>query len=244
MTPAAYLEMADTEDRHWWFVARRAILASVIGTLGLPEKAAILEVGSGTSGNLDMLARFGRVSAIEMDGTAREIAREKTSGRYDIRAGVCPASIPFTAERFDLVCMFDVLEHIEEAEATLAALGALLAPGGRILVTVPAYEWLWSAHDEFLHHKRRYTGGMLQAQATAAGLAVERLSYFNTLLFPLAAAMRMMDKLLGKASASGNDVPSPAVNGLFKSVFASERHLLKHVDLPFGVSLMGILRAR
>lgn len=244
MTPAAYLEMADTEDRHWWFVARRAILASTVAGLGLPEKCAILEVGSGTSGNLDMLARFGRVSAVEMDDTARQIANEKTAGRYDIRAGACPAAIPFTSERFDLICMFDVLEHIEEAPATLAGLRDLLAPDGRILVTVPAYQWLWSAHDEFLHHKRRYTAGLLKAQAHEAGLVAERTTYFNTLLFPLAAGMRMTDKLLGRQTASGNTMPSPAINRLFGAIFASEKHLLKAIDLPFGVSLMGVLRAR
>ncbi|MGE3246211.1 MAG: class I SAM-dependent methyltransferase [Beijerinckiaceae bacterium] len=243
MTPAAYLEMAETEDRHWWFVARRQILYSVLESLKLPQGAAILEVGCGTSGNLDMLARFGRVSAIEMDDRARAISTEKTGGRYDIRAGVCPSSIPFAQERFDLICMFDVLEHIEEAPETLAALRRLLKPGGRILVTIPAYRWLWSAHDEFLHHKRRYTAGLLREQARAAGLSPERISYFNTLLFPLAASMRMVDKLLGRKTASGNEVPSPLVNGLFRAIFASERQLLKVADLPFGVSLMGVLRA-
>lgn len=244
MTPAAYVEMAETEDQHWWFVARRAILLSVLESLRLPQNAAILEVGSGTSGNLDMLGRFGRVSAIEMDDTARAISAEKTGGRFDIRAGVCPGQIPFSGETFDLICMFDVLEHIEEAKETLAALRGYLAPGGRILVTVPAYQWLWSAHDTFLHHKRRYTAGLLQAQAVAGGLTPERMTYFNTLLFPLAAGMRMLDKITGRAVASGNDVPAAPVNALFKSIFSAERHLLKAVNLPFGVSLMGIFTAR
>ncbi len=244
MTPAAYVEMAETEDQHWWFVARRAILLSVLQSLRLPQNAAILEVGSGTSGNLDMLGRFGRVSAIEMDDTARAIGAEKTGGRFDIRAGVCPDQIPFSGETFDLICIFDVLEHIEEAQETLAALRGHLAPGGRILVTVPAYQWLWSAHDTFLHHKRRYTAGLLREQADVAGLASERITYFNTLLFPLAASMRMLDKLTGRAVASGNDVPAAPVNAFFRSVFASEQYLLKAVNLPFGVSLMGVFSAR
>lgn len=244
MTPAAYLEMAETEDQHWWFVARRAIILSVLEGLNLPRDAAILEVGSGTSGNLEMLGRFGRVSAIEMDDTARRISAEKTGGRFDIRAGVCPGEIPFSGERFDLICLFDVLEHIEEASPTLAELRKHLAPGGLILVTVPAYRWLWSAHDVFLHHKRRYTAGLLRAQADAAGLVPDRISYFNTLLFPLAAVMRMLDRLRGRTVASGNDVPAAPVNALLRSVFAAERHLLKAVNLPFGVSLLGVLRAR
>lgn len=244
MTPAAYVEMAKTEDQHWWFVARRAVLLSVLESLKLPENASILEVGSGTSGNLDMLARFGQVSAIEMDDTARAISAEKTGGRFDIRAGVCPDTIPFDGQTFDLICMFDVLEHIDEAQETLAALRKKLAPGGRILVTIPAYQWMWSAHDEFLHHKRRYTAGLLQSQAASEGLVPERISYFNTLLFPLAASMRMVDKIMGRKTASGNDVPMPAVNNLFRAIFSAERHLLKAVNLPFGLSLMGVLQAR
>ncbi|MCC2096857.1 MAG: class I SAM-dependent methyltransferase [Hyphomicrobiales bacterium] len=243
MTPAAYLEMAETEDQHWWFVSRRAIVTSILDSLKLPQAASILEVGSGTSGNLDMLSRYGRVTAMEMDETARRISVEKTQGRFDIRAGVCPDALPFAQERFDLICMFDVLEHIGPAEETLASLRGLLAPGGRLLVTVPAYQWMWSAHDEFLHHKRRYTAGMLRNQAAAAGLTAERVTYFNTLLFPLAASMRMLDKALGRTTASGNDVPVPLVNRLFRTVFASERHLLKAINLPFGVSLMGVFDA-
>src|SRR5665811_2607027 len=106
--------MAHTEEHHWWFVGRRAILASLISNMGLPNEAQILELGSGTGGNLSMLSDFGRVSALEMDPTARSIATEKTGGCFDIRAGFCPADIPFPTATFDLVCLFDVLEHIEE----------------------------------------------------------------------------------------------------------------------------------
>ena len=243
MTPAAYLEMAETEDQHWWYVARRAVIGSVLDGLKLPRTARILEVGSGTSGNLDMLARHGRVSAIEMDETARKISAEKTGSRFDIRPGVCPRDIPFPDEKFDLICMFDVLEHIDEASQTLAALRERLAPGGRILVTVPAYQWMWSVHDEFVHHKRRYTRSALLKQANPAGLVAERMTYFNMFLFPLAASMRFVDSLLGRKSASCIGTPTPAVNAMFRAIFGSERHLLKSLNLPFGLSLMGVLRA-
>jgi SAM-dependent methyltransferase len=244
MTPAAYIEMAQTEDQHWWYVARRKIICSVLESLELPSSARILEVGSGTSGNLDMLARFGRVSAVEMDDTARQISAEKTGGRFDIRAGVCPLDIPFSTEKFDLICMFDVLEHIDEASETLAALRERLAPGGRILVTVPAYQWMWSVHDEFVHHKRRYTSGVLREQARCGGLIAERISHFNMFLFPLAASMRFIDTMLGRKSASGVGTPAPFVNSLFRAIFGSERHVMKVLNLPFGLSLMGILRSK
>lgn len=242
MDPQAYAQMADTEARHWWFVARKDILRRMIGTLKLPEGARILEVGSGTGGNLEMLSRFGNVSALEMDEGARKVARDKTGGRFSIFPGHCPDDIPFKDERFDLVCMFDVLEHIDEDVETLSALRGLLAPGGRMLVTVPAYRWLWGSHDVFLHHKRRYTAGSLRRTLRAGGLAVDRLTYFNTLLLPLVAGARLLDKALGRKEATGGDIPSPATNRVLCSIFRSERRLLPAVNFPAGVSLLAVAR--
>ena len=243
MSPDAYLEMSETEDRHWWFRGRRRIRSALVASLRLPAQARILEVGSGTGGNLRMLAGFGSVSAMEMDAGARELAARKLGGGFDVRAGRCPGEIPFEGQRFDLICMFDVLEHIEEDVDTLRALRGLLADGGRILVTVPACRWLWSAHDEFLHHKRRYTAAGLRQVAEGAGLEVRRLSHFNALLFPLAAVARLKDRLMGSAQATGTSVPAGPVNAALEGVFALERRLLPRMDLPFGVSLMAILAA-
>src|SRR5690349_699032 len=107
MDPNAYLEMADTESRHWWFLARRVLLCSSIRRLALPSDAQIAEIGSGTGGKLEMLSAFGRVSALEMDATASSIANQKTLDRRDIRPGFCPTSIPRSDEKFDLICLFD-----------------------------------------------------------------------------------------------------------------------------------------
>jgi SAM-dependent methyltransferase len=243
MEPAAYLEMAEDESRHWWFSARRAILSTMIGQLDLPEKARILEIGCGTGGNLEMLAGFGDVSAFEMDEQARAMASKKTAGLYDIRAGQCPHEIPFDGQRFDLICMFDVLEHIEQDAETLAAIRPLLADNGRILIMVPAYQWLYGTHDIFLHHKRRYTSRQLRSKIAAAELRCTRMSHLNMFLFPLAAAARIKDRLFPGGSATGAHVPPAMINGVFGNVFSSERHLLKHFNLPFGVSLLCVLEA-
>ncbi len=242
MSPEAYLEMADTEARHWWFTGRREILSRLISALNLPANARLLEVGSGTGGNLAMLSAFGDVSAIEMDATARSICSKKTSGRFDVRAGFCPNDIPFSDQKFDLICMFDVLEHIDEDVATLVALKGLLATGGQILVTVPAYRWLWSAHDEFLHHKRRYSKAEFRQKVAAAGFHLDRISYFNTILFPIAALVRLKDKLLRNATPTGGSVPVGLLNRVLANLFASERWWLTKTNLPFGVSLIGVLR--
>jgi len=241
LEPAAYIEMAEIQSRHWWFIGRRAILTSTIQHLRLPKNARILEIGCATGGNLDMLATFGKVSAFDMEESARLIANKKTGGVHDIRAGHCPDNIPFQGERFDLICLFDVLEHIEQDTQTLAAIRSLLADNGRILVTIPAYAWLYGVHDKFLHHRRRYSAREIRQRVHATGYRLVRLSHFNTLLFPLAAAVRIKERFFGSRVAAGSRVPPAPINGLLRTIFTAERAWLKHFDLPFGVSLLCVL---
>jgi SAM-dependent methyltransferase len=243
VNPEAYVEMAATESRHWWFRARRKILEHVLETMELPRLARILEVGSGTGGNLAMLSQHGSVSALEMDENARKLSSEKTHGRFTIRAGSCPDDIPFQGEQFDLICMFDVLEHIDEDVETLVVLRKHLAPEGRILITVPAYQWLWGMHDVFLHHKRRYTARALRRVFNESGLRVDRISYFNTLLLPLVALARLRDRIVSRKRSSGTVIPSPLINSILYAIFASERHMLVRFNFLAGVSLIGIVRA-
>jgi hypothetical protein len=119
----------------------------------------------------------------------------------------------------------------------------LLAERGRIVLTVPAYRWLWSAHDEFLHHKRRYSSNELRRKIAAAGMQTERVSYFNAILFPLVAMVRLTDKLFRNASSSGNDVPATVINNFLAFLFSMERHILKIMNLPFGVSILAVLHS-
>jgi len=136
------------------------------------------------------------------------------------------------------------LEHIEKDAETLISLKRLLKKNGRILITVPAYQWLYGSHDEFLHHKRRYSAKVLREKFVTSGLQPLKISYFNTILFPLAAAVRLKDKLLGNQSATGTSVPPALINILLTAIFSSERFLVKHFNLPFGVSLLCVLEVR
>lgn len=244
MNPEAYAEMAAAESTHWWFRGRRRILDHIIETLSLPHSARILEVGSGTGGNLPMLSRHGSVSAVEMDDKARKLSTEKADVSVTLRAGSCPHDIPFPGEQFDLICLFDVLEHIDEDVETLAVLRNHLAPGGRMLITVPAYQWLWSTHDVFLHHKRRYTARALRRVLSGSGLSVDRITYFNTLLLPLAALARLKDRIAPGERSSGTGIPAQPVNSLLYAIFSCERRMLTRFNLPAGVSLMGIAHAK
>lgn len=236
-----YTRMAEVEDDHWWFISRRNIVAGLLDRLGLPEKISILEVGCGTGGNLTMLARRGRVYAIEPDDEARSFAEAR--GQAEIRPGCLPNDIGFANMCFDLVIMTDVLEHLDDDAAALRAVRTRLKPGGALLLTVPGMEWLWSAHDVAHHHRRRYRERQLRALAIDTGYEVRYLSYYNFLLFPVIAAARLTQRLTG-VSGEGHDLrmPSPFVNRTLSRIFSSERHLIGRMSVPLGVSLMLLAR--
>lgn len=240
MDRSVYDRMNELEANHWWFVARRMILASLIeGLLRRKTGAVLLEAGCGSGGNLPMLARFGRLDAFEFDAGARDHARRKSG--IDVRFGTLPDEIPFDPQRYDLIGLFDVLEHIEGDAEALAALADRLTDGGRLLVTVPAYQFLWSQHDVRNHHFRRYTRASLEKVVQKAGLKIVYVSYFNTFLFPLAAASRLV-KNLTRSDAPDDRMPGALVNALFTRIFAFERFLLGRIRLPFGLSLVAVVQ--
>ena len=234
--------MAEQDQQHWWFVARRRILADLIAReVAPPRGARLLEIGCGTGHNLEMLGRFGTVDAIELDDHARQLASARL-GRPVMKARL-PELEGIADASYDLIALLDVLEHVEEDRPALEAIAAKLKPGGRILLTVPANRWMWSAHDVAHHHFRRYDRAELARVIEAAELKVELMSFFNSLLFPLAAAARIAGKIAGKTSSDDAMPPKP-LNSLFTGLFGLERYLVGRVPLPAGVSLVAILSTR
>ncbi len=236
MDRIVYDRMAAHDSTHWWYRARRDILADYLTRYaGLPANARILEIGCGTGHNLPMLARFGAVEAIETDAHARTIATERL-GRP---VGDAPLpDLPGIARgAYDLIAVLDVVEHIADDVAALAAMRDCLAPGGKILIAVPAHAWMWSAHDVVNHHHRRYSKATLDAAIRAAGLIPKKLGYFNSLLFPLAAAARIAGRLTGREDSDDSPPPGP-VNRLFERIFRLERHLVGRVPMTPGVSIV------
>lgn len=231
-----YDRMAEHDSTHWWYRARREILADYLAREGrLPATARILEIGCGTGHNLPMLARFGEVDAIEIDPPARAIAAERLG--KPVGDAPLPDLPGVPRGHYDLVAVLDVVEHIADDVGALAAMRECLAPGGKILIAVPAHQWMWSAHDEVNHHQRRYSKKTLAAAITAAGLRPRKLGYFNSLLFPLAAAARVAGRITGRDD-SDDSPPAAPVNALFERVFGWERHLVGRVPMPIGVSIL------
>ncbi|MEA3068176.1 MAG: hypothetical protein QOK41_1583, partial [Sphingomonadales bacterium] len=203
-----------------------------------PKKARILEVGCGTGHNLTMLKTFGRIEASELDRCARALANNRHRGVKEARL---PDLSMFDRNGYDLIALLDVLEHVPDDLASLRAIHMRLRPGGALLLTVPANPWMWSAHDAAHHHFRRYTKKQLRELFLRAGLEVQLLSYFNSLLFPLVAAARIAGKITRKDSAD-DKLPSAPVNAILNKVFGLEAALVGRVPMPFGVSLVAVLR--
>lgn len=236
MDRVVYDRMAEHDSTHWWYRARRDILSDYIARYArLPADARILEIGCGTGHNLPMLAGFGDVDAVEIDAAARAIA----SGRLGrpLSSAPLPQLEGIARGAYDLVAVLDVVEHVEDDVAALRAMADCLAPGGKILITVPAHPWMWSAHDVVNHHHRRYTKATLVEAIGDAGLRADRLGYFNSLLFPLAAAARWVGNRTGKDDSDDSPPPAP-VNWLFERIFRLERHMVGRVPMPAGVSLI------
>jgi len=240
MDQSVYIRMAEFQARHWWFCARREILRAEIVRMRLPTNAQILDAGCGTGANLEMLASFGSVTGMELNEAA--CAHAKSLG-FEVTPGALPGA-PFSMESFDLIGAFDVIEHIEDDYSAVADLAGLLRPGGRILATVPANPWMWSAHDKHHHHFRRYDIASFRALFEAAGLEIVRATYFNTLLFPIASATRLVrNAVFGRDREAHDDrMPNALANAALRSVFQSETALLGLTDLPFGVSCMIVAR--
>ncbi len=238
-----YLQYASVEDKHWWFVARRQIIEKVIQRLNLQKNAQILEAGCGTGGNLQMLSRHGQVSAMELEEVACQLANQRQVTQ--VKRGSLPDNIPFSLQ-YDLILILDVIEHLDDDLSALKALYYKLKPGGYLLITVPAYRFLWSEHDDINHHKRRYRLKGLKQVVKKAGYELNYSSYFNTFLFPVVAIVRVLAKLLPKQNnnqiSSDLVVPSKPVNQVLKWLFASERYLINKFPLPFGVSILLLAR--
>lgn len=241
-----YAEYNAIEDRHWWFVGRREVLlAELTRRLESRSGLRLLDFGCGTGTMALHLARFGEVHALDRDPQAVSYCRARGVPRVE---QLDDHRIPFGDASFDVVTTFDVLEHIDDDLFAMSELRRVLKPGGTLLCAVPAFPFLWGAQDEISHHFRRYVRPQLSTRLEDAGLEVLRASYFNSLLFPPIAAIRLLRRALparrDEELTSDFGTGPAALNGLLGRLFAAEARLLARRDLPFGVSLFALCTPR
>jgi SAM-dependent methyltransferase len=235
----AYVAVHIEEDRqHWWFRGRLHVLLAVLRASLPRRRLRLLELGCGTGNVLRALAEFG--DAVGMEHDQRLIAAARADG-LDVRYGTIPDDLVVPKGWADVVLLLDVLEHLDDEAAALATARRALTAGGTLVITVPAFAWLWSAHDLALGHRRRYTAGQLRGVVERAAFAVTRVTYFSTLLFPGVALIRWFKR---DHDARAHDLwrPPAPLNALLARCFAAERHLVPRFRLPVGSSLLLIAR--
>ncbi len=232
------------EDKHWWFLGRRRIFLKLLDEyLPVPageRKRRILDVGCGTGALLKYFSRYGSAQGVDMDEDA--IAFCHMRGAHSVQK-VGPLPLPFEDDTFDLITILDVLEHIDDDEGTLRELYRILRPGGMLMISVPAYQFLWGPQDEISKHKRRYIAPQIRVLLKQTGFQVKKLSYFNTILFPVVAVIRVLRPYLPRTFQVDSDCSITKLgplNRLLARLFALEAPIVKHVSLPFGVSILGL----
>jgi SAM-dependent methyltransferase len=235
----AYTAVHIEEDRrHWYFRGRLAVLLGVLERVLPPPPCRLLELGCGTGNVLQALRRFGEAVGVERDPHLRSVG---LAAGLDIREGALPDDVPVADAWADAVLLLDVIEHLDDDYAGVCAARRTLRPGGVMVITVPAYPWLWSGHDVALGHRRRYTAGTLRSVAAAAGLSLVHVGYFNTALFPVIVGVRLAKRLVG-VSAHDLHRPVESVNRALARLFALERHVVLRPGLPFGTSVLAVAR--
>jgi len=235
----AYLATHVEEDRqHWYFRGRLRVIDRAVRRVLPRRRLRLVDIGCGTGTVLSALGDLGETVGIEANDTLLAVAR--ASG-LDARKGALPDALPVAPGWADVVLLLDVIEHLDDDAAALRGVHRVLARGGVLVVTVPAYPWLWSGHDAVLGHRRRYVARSLRGLLESAGYRVERLTYFNTVLFPAIAARRLYKRWRGDGS---HDLtrPGPVLNGLLDRLFSLERHVVPTLTLPFGTSLFAVAR--
>lgn len=242
MQQHTYSIMYQIEGSHWWFAGRRRILRSFLNRIftSLPAgDKRILDVGCGTGANLELLSEFGQAEGVDVSADALAFCRQR--GLTHVKQGEAE-NLPYPDETFNLVTALDVVEHLDDDVAGLKEMRRVLRPGGRALLFVPAFQFLWGVQDDISHHRRRYTAKQLKKIVQDAGLEVERVTYANISFFLPILAARLLMRLTGYRPASENILTVGFLNKPLGMMLGSETLPLRYFNLPFGVSAICVAR--
>jgi SAM-dependent methyltransferase len=237
-----YLQMRRLEDHHWWFVARRNLICAALKRFCKTENPLTLDMGCGTGGTLDRLREFAQPVGLDLEPLALSLCRERGHENLVLASAT---ALPFADNSFDAAIALDVLEHIPDDTLAARELARALKPGGVAVVTVPAYQSLWSGHDIALMHQRRYRAEEVQKLLEGAGLQIEHLSYTVSVLLPAVWVVRKLQNALKRKETlpKANAVPTPEpLNGILRRLLDAEAKLALRTSLPFGLTIFAVAR--
>lgn len=242
MNAEEYQKMYDIEDKYWWFIGRRKLLSSVFKSYNIDKQRDLLfDLGCGTGLNLMSFSNQCRTVGADRSFTALGFCRQRNvQGVFQCEAG----SIPLKSDSVDVVTALDVLEHLQEDTEALKEIHRALKPGGLFIATVPAYGFLWSEHDEALHHFRRYTAREMRVKLSATGFELERTTYYISFLFAPILLFRLWQNLFNVSHHPSVSyiMPPRWVNAFFIWLLDVEAQIMKFINLPFGISIISIAR--
>jgi SAM-dependent methyltransferase len=231
------------EQSHWWHIGRRRILAGFVEDICsrvTDRRPRILDVGCGTGANLLMLSKYGDAEGVDVSEDALAFCRERGLDKVKLGAG---EELPYEDGTFDLVTAFDVVEHMDDDLAGLREMRRVLRPGGRVLLFVPAFMFLWGLQDDVSNHRRRYRMSQLRHVMEEAGFEIERTTYANITFFLPILLMRKLMRFTGIKAESENNINVSALNRILGRILGAESLILKFMNLPFGVSGLCVGRA-
>jgi SAM-dependent methyltransferase len=244
MMEHTYPILFEVEQSHWWYIGRRRIIGEFVEKICRrvnDRRPRILDVGCGTGANLLLLSKYGDAEGVDVSEDALSFCRER--GLEKVRLGD-GEELPYEDGTFDLVTAFDVVEHMDDDLAGLKEMRRVLRPGGRVLLFVPTFMFLWGLQDEVSNHRRRYRLPELERVLEQAGFEVERTTYANITFFLPILLVRKLMRLTGIKTDTENTINVPALNGVLGRLFGAESLILRHLNLPFGVSGLCVARVK
>lgn len=237
-----YRDLYITEDEHWWHKAKRKIVSIFIQDYGFHKNQIILDVGCGAGKNMEVLQSVGRVVGVDISKEAVDFCKKR--GLKNVVVGDI-TKLPFKNEKIDVITALDVIEHVEEKLALLEV-RRVLKKGGIVVITVPAYQWLWSEWDVVLHHKKRYTSKVLEKLLSEAGFRVQKISYLYSFLIIPVYLVRFFKKLLKRKGEYTSDfkLGNKFINKILLVAALLEQRYIKRYYMPFGTSIICVAQKK